>query len=39
MTIAPIEVEAAISYLNSTHWAHQHLNMLHANGTLTGSVC
>ena len=35
VTIAPIEVEAAISYLNSTKWAHKHLNMLHKNGTLT----
>ena len=36
VTIAPIEVEAAISYLDSTHWAKQHLNMLHTNGTLNG---
>ncbi len=35
VTIAPIEVEAAISYLNTTHWAKQHLDMLHTNGTLT----
>jgi amino acid transporter len=34
VTIAPIEVEAAISYLNTTKWAHKHLNMLHVNGTL-----
>src|SRR5689334_23639716 len=34
VTIAPIEVEAAISYLNSTDWAQKHLNMLNANGTL-----
>src|ERR1700761_6927461 len=34
VTIAPIEVEAAISYLNSTSWAKQHLNMLNENGTL-----
>ncbi len=36
VTIAPIEVEAAISYLNGTHWAKKHLVMLHGNGTLTG---
>ncbi|HEV7207169.1 MAG TPA: APC family permease [Mycobacteriales bacterium] len=36
VTIAPIEVEASISYLASTNWAKQHLHVLHANGTLTG---
>jgi amino acid transporter len=36
VTIAPIEVEAAISYLNSTAWAHKHFDMLHTNGTLNG---
>jgi amino acid transporter len=36
VTIAPIEVEAAISYLNSTGWAHKHFDMLHKNGTLNG---
>src|SRR5690349_17931412 len=36
VTIAPIEVEAAISYLNSTDWAQKHLNMLNDNGTLNG---
>jgi amino acid transporter len=35
VTIAPIEVEASISYVNSTDWAGRHLNMLHpSNGTL-----
>jgi amino acid transporter len=34
VTIAPIEVEAAISYLDSTAWSKKHLNMLHENGTL-----
>ncbi len=34
VTIAPIEVEAAISYLNSTKWAHAHFDMLNGNGTL-----
>ncbi len=37
VTIAPIEVEASISYLNSTSWAHDHLNMLHKSGTLNGT--
>jgi amino acid transporter len=36
VTIAPIEVEAAISYLNTTKWAQRNLDMLHKNGTLTG---
>ena len=36
VTIAPIEVEAAISYLNSTSWAQKHLNMLNSNQTLNG---
>jgi amino acid transporter len=37
VTIAPIEVEASISYLNSTSWAQKHLNMLNGNGTLNGT--
>jgi amino acid transporter len=38
VTIAPIEVEASISYLNTTHWAQRHLNMLHpTGGTLNGT--
>jgi amino acid transporter len=37
VTIAPIEVEASLSYLNSTSWAHNHLVMLHDNGTLNGT--
>lgn len=36
VTIAPIEVEAAISYLNSTHWAKTNFDMLNTNGTLNG---
>jgi amino acid transporter len=36
VTIAPIEVEAALSYLNSTDWAQKHLNMLNSNDTLNG---
>src|ERR1700712_3241621 len=34
VTIAPIEVEASITYLSNTDWAKQHLVMLHSNGTL-----
>jgi amino acid transporter len=37
VTIAPIEVEASISYLASTHWAKQNLVMLHTNGTLNAT--
>ncbi|HKT00866.1 MAG TPA: APC family permease [Rugosimonospora sp.] len=34
VTIAPIEVEASISYLDSTAWARKHFELLHTNGTL-----
>lgn len=34
VTIAPIEVEASITYLSSTKFAKDHLVMLHANATL-----
>jgi len=35
VTIAPIEVEASISYVSSTDWAKAHLDMIHpADGTL-----
>ncbi|MDQ1731218.1 MAG: hypothetical protein QOK10_1377 [Pseudonocardiales bacterium] len=37
VTIAPIEVEASISYLSSTPWAKQHLVMVHENGTLNAT--
>jgi len=37
VTIAPIEVEASISYLASTSWAKEHLQMLNPNGTLNGT--
>src|ERR1700712_233177 len=37
VTIAPIEVEASISYMSSTGWAKKHLVMLHTNGTLNGT--
>jgi amino acid transporter len=36
VTIAPIEVEAAVTYLDSTDWAQKHFNMLNSNGTLNG---
>lgn len=34
VAIAPIEVEASISYLESTQFAKAHLRMLHSDGTL-----
>jgi len=34
VAIAPIEVEASLSYLESTQFAQKHLRMLHENGTL-----
>jgi len=37
VAIAPIEVEASLSYLNSVPWIGTHLNMLHTDGTLTAS--
>jgi amino acid transporter len=37
VTIAPIEVEAAISYLDSTKWAKENLVLLNKNGTLNGT--
>jgi amino acid transporter len=37
VTIAPIEVEASISYVDSTDWAKNHLQMLHQNGTLNAT--
>lgn len=37
VAIAPIEVEASLSYLNSISWVGTHLNMLSADGTLTAS--
>jgi amino acid transporter len=36
VTIAPIEVEASISYLDSTAWAKAHFELLNGNGTLNG---
>jgi amino acid transporter len=37
VTIAPIEVEASISYLDSTAWAKKNFELLHSNGTLNGT--
>jgi amino acid transporter len=37
VTIAPIEVEASISYVDSTDWAKNNLQMLHADGTLNAT--
>jgi len=37
VTIAPIEVEASISYVDSTKWAKDNLQMLHADGTLNAT--
>jgi amino acid transporter len=37
VAIAPIEVLASLSYLNSIPWVKTNLNMLHTNGTLTPS--
>jgi amino acid transporter len=37
VTIAPIEVEASLSYLDNLGWIRDHLNLLHPDGTLTAS--
>jgi amino acid transporter len=34
VTIAPIEVEASLTYLSNTNWAKHHLVMVHTNATL-----
>jgi amino acid transporter len=34
VTIAPIEVEASLTYLNNISWVQDHMNMLNANATL-----
>jgi amino acid transporter len=36
VAVAPIEVEASLSYLNSIHWVRDNLNMLTSNGSLNG---
>jgi amino acid transporter len=35
VTIAPIEVEASLQYLNNIGWVKQHLHLLHTNNTLS----
>jgi amino acid transporter len=37
VSIAPIEVEASLSYLDNVGWIKTNLNLLHGDGTLTGS--
>ncbi|HEY1967970.1 MAG TPA: APC family permease [Pseudonocardia sp.] len=37
VAIAPIEVEASLTYLNNIDWVKTHLDMLHPNQTLTAS--
>jgi amino acid transporter len=37
VAIAPIEVEASLAYLNNLSWVKSNLNLLHDDGTLTGS--
>jgi amino acid transporter len=34
--IAPIEVLAAITYINSVSWVHEHFNMVHSSGADAG---
>ena len=35
--VAPIEVLAAITYVNSVQWVHEHFNMLNEHGLLNGT--
>ncbi|AXI80844.1 APC family permease [Peterkaempfera bronchialis] len=37
VTIAPIEVEATLSYTDHIGWVRQHVGLLHPDGTLTGT--
>ncbi|MEV5704401.1 APC family permease [Actinoallomurus sp. NPDC052274] len=37
VTIAPIEVEATLSYCDHIGWVRHHITMLHTDGTLTGA--
>jgi amino acid transporter len=37
VTIAPIEVEATLSYIDHISWVNSHVNILRVNGTLTPS--
>jgi amino acid transporter len=36
VAVAPIEVEASLSYLNSIEWVREHFNMLTPSGSLNG---
>src|SRR5580765_1992384 len=36
VAVAPIEVEASLSYLNSVGWIKEHVNMLTSTGSLNG---
>ena len=37
VTIAPIEVEATLSYIDRISWVNQHVTILRVNGTLTAT--
>jgi amino acid transporter len=37
VAVAPIEVEATLSYVSSVHWVQQNLNMVTVNGSLNGT--
>lgn len=37
VAIAPIEVEATLSYMDHIGWIQRHVTILHSDGTLTGS--
>jgi amino acid transporter len=37
VTIAPIEVEASLQYLDNVKWVRRHLGLLHGNGTLSST--
>ncbi|MEU7876007.1 APC family permease [Dactylosporangium sp. NPDC049140] len=37
VTIAPIEVEASLQYLDNVGWVQRHLGLLHGNGTLSST--
>src|SRR2546421_4445817 len=37
VTLAPIEVEASLQYLNNITWVSDHLNLVNADDTLTGT--
>ena len=37
VALAPVEVEASLEYLNNIGWVKDHLNLLHADDTLTAS--